>query len=164
VTGDLRFVLSDSVADAAASAFAVQESRIRALLPEVEVRHRGGSSLPGVLTIGDVDVHVRVEAAAFAVARDALGELYEPFHEDVWHAAWAAFVAPVPQPRVEVALTAIGCLDDFHHGEAWDWIAADPALRERYNALKREHEGASVDAYLAAKRAFFYSLRDDQAR
>lgn len=159
MTGDLRFVLSDSDAEEAASAFAAQERRIRARLPEVEVRHRGGSSLSGVLTLGDVDVHVRVEAAAFVVARDALDELYEPFHEDVWHAEWAAFVAPASQPRVEVALTAIGCLDDFHHGEAWDWIAADPALRERYNALKREHEGGSVDAYLAAKRAFFYGLR-----
>ena len=87
--GDLRFVLSDSVADTAARAFAAQESRIRAVLPDAEVRHRGGSSLPGVLTLGDVDVHVRVDAASFAFARGALCELYEPLHADVWHAEWA---------------------------------------------------------------------------
>ena len=75
----------------------------------------------------------------------------------------AFYAAPRTHPRVEVALTARGSLDDFHHGEAWDWIAADAALLERYNALKREHEGGAVDAYLAAKRAFFYGLRDDQA-
>ena len=157
--GELRFVLSESVADEAARAFAAQESRIRAVLPDAEVRHRGGSSLSGVLTLGDVDVHVRVEAAAFVFARDALSELYEPLHPDVWHSEGAFYFTPETQPRVEVALTAIGCLDDFHHGDAWDWIAADPVLRERYNAVKREHEGGSVDDYLAAKRAFFYGLR-----
>lgn len=160
----LRFVFSDFVADETARAFAEHERRIHELLPGAEVRHRGGSSLPGVLTTGDVDVHVRTDGAAFAAARDLLRELYEPLHLDVWHAEGAFYFAPGSQPRVEVALTARGSLDDFHHGEAWDWIAADDALRERYNALKREHDGGSVDAYNAAKRAFFYGLRDDQAR
>jgi GrpB-like predicted nucleotidyltransferase (UPF0157 family) len=156
----LGFVLSDLVVDETSHAFAEHERWICEFLPDAEVRHRGGSSLPGVLTMGDVDVHVRVDAPAFAAARDLLCELYEPLHLDVWHAEWAGYLAPGSQPRVEVALTAIGSLDDFHHGEAWDWIAADAALRERYNALKREHEGGSVDAYNAAKRAFFYGLRE----
>jgi GrpB-like predicted nucleotidyltransferase (UPF0157 family) len=160
----LRFVLSDFVADETARAFAEHERRIRELLPDAEVRHRGGSSLPGVLTMGDVDVHVRTDGAAFAAARDLLCELYEPLHPGVWHSEGAFYVAPGSQPRVEMALTVKGSLDDFHHGDAWDWIAADAELRERYNALKREHEGGVVDAYNAAKRAFFYGLRDDQAR
>ena len=159
----LQFVLSDLVAGETARAFAEHEPRIHELLPDAEVRHRGGSSLPGVLTTGDVDVHVRIDGPAFAAARDLLCELYEPLHQGVWHAEGAFYAALGTHPRVEVALTARGSLDDFHHGEAWDWIAADAALLERYNALKREHEGGSVDAYNAAKRAFFYGLRDDQA-
>jgi GrpB-like predicted nucleotidyltransferase (UPF0157 family) len=161
-SGPLRFVLSDLVADETALAFAEHDRRIRELLSEAEVRHRGGSSVLGVLTMGDVDVHVRVDVPAFAAARDRLCELYEPLHPAIWHDEGAFYFAPGTQPRVEVALTVRGSLDDFHHGEAWDWIAADAALRQRYNEVKREHEGGDVDAYLAAKRAFFYGLRDDQ--
>jgi len=109
-----------------------------------------------VLTTGDVDLQVRTEPESFIAARDALCELYEPHVPDAWHLEGAFFVAPDSHPTVEVALTAIGSLDDLHHGEAWDRIAADPNLIERYNSLKRAHEGGPVDDYLAAKRAFFY--------
>jgi hypothetical protein len=61
-------------------------------------------------------------------------------------------------PEVEirqVALTVIRTLDDLHHGDAWQAIAADPDLIERYNAMKRAHEGGLTAAYDAAKRDFF---------
>jgi GrpB-like predicted nucleotidyltransferase (UPF0157 family) len=151
----LTFLLSDLVAEEAAAAFAEHERRIRARLPDVEIRHTGGTSVPGVLTTGDVDLHVRTDRRSFERARDALCELYEPHHPDAWHAEGAFFVAPGSEPPVEVALTAIGSLDDLHHGEAWRRIAADRDLVERYNALKREHEGGSDEDYQAAKRAFF---------
>jgi GrpB-like predicted nucleotidyltransferase (UPF0157 family) len=110
-----------------------------------------------VLTSGDVDVHVRVEKESFESAVDALARVYEPFHRDAWSGGESAFFfAQGAQPPVEIALTVVGSLDDFHHGEAWDRIAADPGLIERYNELKREFEGASTGEYDAAKRAFFY--------
>jgi GrpB-like predicted nucleotidyltransferase (UPF0157 family) len=155
VTARLAFVLSDAVVDDAARTFAEHARRIRARLPNAEVRHRGGTSVTGVLTSGDVDAHVRVERGSFELARNALGALYEPLYPDAWSDESAYFVAADAQPAVEVALTVMGTLDDLHHGEAWDRIAHDPALRERYNSLKREHEGGSADAYAAAKRAFF---------
>jgi uncharacterized protein len=152
----LTFLVSDLVADDAAAAFAEHERRIRDRLPDVEIRHTGGTSIPGVLTTGDVDLQVRAGRESFEVARDVLCELYEPHHLDAWHAEGAFFASPGSRPRVEVALTAIGSLDDLHHGDAWQRIAADRDLIERYNALKREHEGGSVADYEAAKRAFFY--------
>jgi GrpB-like predicted nucleotidyltransferase (UPF0157 family) len=148
--------MSDVFAEKAAAAFAEHARRIHDRLPHVEVRHTGGTSIPGVLTGGDVDLQVRVEPSSFESAREALSELYEPFHLDVWHEEGAFFTAPGSDPHVEVALTAIGGLDDLHHGDAWRRIAADPDLIERYNAMKREHEGGAIEDYLAAKRAFFY--------
>jgi GrpB-like predicted nucleotidyltransferase (UPF0157 family) len=113
--------------------------------------------VPGVLTSGDVDVHVRVETESFESALDVLSGLYEPFHRDAWSAEESAFFfSPGAQPPVEIALTVIGSRDDFHHGEAWDRIAADPSLIERYNQLKRRFEGARRGEYDAAKRALFY--------
>jgi len=155
VTG-LRFRMSDDFAEEATAAFAEHERRIRKRLPDAEVRHTGATSIPGVLTSGDVDLQVRVGRGAFGAARDALCELYEPHHPEVWHSEGAFFTAPGSEPRVELALTAIGGLDDLHHGDAWLRIAADPDLVERYNAMKREHEGGPIDDYNAAKRAFFY--------
>jgi GrpB-like predicted nucleotidyltransferase (UPF0157 family) len=153
---DLTFRPSDEFANSARAAFAAHARRIRERIPDAEVRHTGGTSIPGVLTGGDVDLQVRVAPERFPEARDVLSELYEPFHLDAWHAEGAFYTAPGSEPQVEVALTAIGCLDDLHHGEAWDRIAADPGLLEQYNAMKRAHEGGALDAYLAAKRAFFY--------
>lgn len=148
--------MSDGLAEEAAAAFAEHEARIRERLPDVEIRHIGGTSVPGVLTMGDdVDLQVRTDEQSFEAVRDVLSELYESHYVHVWHAEGAYFFAPDSRPRVEIALSAIGSLDDLHHGEAWQRIAADRDLVERYNALKREHEGGSIDDYLAAKRDFF---------
>ena len=153
---ELSFALSDVVAGEAAAAFATHERRIRARLPDVEVRHTGGTSIPGVLTSADVDLHVRTDRESFEAARDALLELYEPIHREGWHSEGAFFAAPGSDPPVELALTATGSLDDLHHGEAWQLIAANPNLIERYNTLKRAHRGGSPEEYQTAKRAFFY--------
>ena len=152
----MAFVRSDALSERAASVFAEHERRIRDRLPDVEVRHRDGASITGVLTTGDVDVHVRATASAFAHAREALLALYEPMYVDAWTEESAFFADPASQPLVEVALTVVGTLDDLHHGAAWDQIAADGQLRQRYNALKREHAGRPLGDYQAAKRAFFH--------
>jgi GrpB-like predicted nucleotidyltransferase (UPF0157 family) len=154
----LTFVWSDSVAEEAAAVFAAHALRIRARLPHVEIRHHGGTSVPGLLTSGDVDLHVRADERWFEPARDLLSELYEPLFPDEWDSEVAYFVAPGTQPPVEIVLTLSGSVDDLHHGEAWRRILADHDLAERYNALKRKHEGGAIDDYKAAKRYFFRQI------
>jgi GrpB-like predicted nucleotidyltransferase (UPF0157 family) len=151
----LTFVFSDDVAEEAVAAFKAHERRIRERLPDIEIRHTGGTSVPGVLTTGDVDLQVRTAKDSFAMVRDVLCGLYEPLHPEAWHSEGAFFFAAGSEPPVEVALTAIGGLDDLHHGDAWRQLAADPDLIERYNGLKREHEGGLTADYQAAKRDFF---------
>ena len=136
--------------------FRDHERLIRERLPDAEIKHRGGTSVPGVLTSGDVDIHVRVSDGSFPTARVALIGIYDAIHRDAWSPGESAFfAAPGSEPPVEIALTVIGSRDDLHHGEAWNRIAADPKLLERYNDLKRECEDASPGEYDAAKRAFF---------
>lgn len=152
----VEFFPSDLVKAEAAAVFAFHERRIGERLPYAEIRHTGGTSLPGVLTSGDVDLHVRVSAQSFQAARDVLGELYEPHVPDAWHSEGAFFADPGSDPPVELALTVIGTLDDLHHGEAWRRIATDPSLLGRYNAMKRAQQGRSIEEYQAAKRRFFH--------
>lgn len=151
----MRFFLSDLIADKAKAAYDEHARKIRERLPNVEVRHVGGSSVPGLLTNGDVDLQVRVTEAGYGAARQVLCEMYEPKCRERWRES-AYFFAPSSDPRVEIALTVIGNIDDLHHGESWRRIAADPVLIERYNALKRSQEGRSLEDYQAAKREFFY--------
>ena len=150
-----KFFPSESFARQASAAYAEHSRRIRERLPHADVRHVGGTSVPGLLTTGDVDLHVRVEPEGFAAARDVLRQLYEPLYEDRWRES-AYFFDPESVPRVELALTEIGNIDDLHHGEAWRRIANDPDLVERYNDLKRACEGRTTEEYAAAKRDFFY--------
>jgi len=152
---ELRFFPSELIAGEAAAAYEEHAQRILDRLPGVEVRHVGGTSVPGLLTTGDVDLHVRTSADSFDAVRDVMCELYEPLYPDRWRES-AYFFDADSEPRVEIALTIVGNIDDLHHGEAWRRIAADPELIERYNALKRAHDGGSVDEYQAAKREFFY--------
>ena len=159
----LHFVWSQSIAERAAATFREHERSLRERLPGARVRHTGGSSVPGVLTSGDVDLQVSVHEEAFSAARDVLCELYEPLYRDAWPEDAAYFTARDGDPAVEVALTVIGTLDDWHHGAVWDRIAADPRLIDEYNALKRAHEGGSEASYNAAKRAFFSTHFPPQA-
>jgi DNA-binding transcriptional LysR family regulator len=154
----LSFVWSDYVAGEAAAVFAVHARRIRERLPQVEIRHHGSTSVPGLLTSGDVDLHVRADEHWFEPARELLSELYEPLFADEWDSEVAYFVASGAQPPVEIVLTLIGSVDDLYHGEAWQRIMVDHGLAERYNALKREHEGGSLADYKAAKRDYFHKI------
>ena len=154
----VSFVPSDVVSDETVAVFAAHARRIRGPLPNVEVRHHGGTSLPGLLTQGDVDLHVRAVRRDFEPARDALEELYEPLFPEEWDAEVAYFRAPDSQPLVEVVLTVIGSLDDRYHYDAWQLIAADHDVADRYNDMKRSLEGAALDDYKAAKRDFFREL------
>jgi GrpB-like predicted nucleotidyltransferase (UPF0157 family) len=154
----LTFVWSDSVAEEAAAVFAAHALRIHECLPHVEIRHHGGTSLPGLLTSGDVDLHVRADEQWFEPARELLSELYEPLFPDEWDSEVAYFAALGAQPPVEIVLTLTGSVDDLHHGEAWQRIMVDNELAELYNALKREHEGGSLAEYKAAKRDFFRKI------
>ena len=152
---DLTFVLSDTLAHDALEAFATQRNRIQERLPRAEILHIGGTSLPGLLTTGDVDIVVRVDARDFGTAKELLSGLYSDLHPEAWTADGAFFEALDEQMHVEFALTVTGSLVDLHHAEAWRRIRSDPALVESYNAVKRAHEGGSIDEYLAAKRLFF---------
>jgi GrpB-like predicted nucleotidyltransferase (UPF0157 family) len=154
----LTFVPSDSIAAETAAVFAAHAERIRQLLPQVEVRHHGGSAVPGLVTSGDVDIHVRADAQSFPAAQAALSGLYEPVLLEKWDGEVAYLRARDANPPVEVVLTLTGSLDDRFHKDAWERILADPALVARYNALKLDRVGGEIDDYKTAKREFFWEV------
>jgi GrpB-like predicted nucleotidyltransferase (UPF0157 family) len=136
---------------------------VLAVVPEAEVLHTGGSSLPGLDTAGDVDVHVRVPAAAFARAREALRARLAVRRSELWQDDFATFAVPGAALPAEVALTARGGEHDRRFTEGWARLRADPALVDELNRLKRETAG-DRRRYEAAKGAFFERLTTPRAR
>ncbi len=131
-------------------------------VPAAEVLHTGGSSLPGLHTAGDVDVHVRVPPEGFAAARAALAARLAVRRPELWQDGFATFAVPGAALPAEVALTARDGEHDRRFTAAWDRLRAEPALVEELDRLKRETAG-DRGRYEAAKGAFFARLAADGA-
>ncbi|WP_157973925.1 GrpB family protein [Desertihabitans aurantiacus] len=114
----------------------------------------GGSSLPGLLTKGDVDLHLRVAPGELAAAVERLRTVAEPVHPAIWTDEFATFERREP-PVVGIAVTVVGGEHDTRFVRGWARLRDDPAARHRYNELKR---GTDVEA---AKSAFFDALARD---
>lgn len=113
-----------------------------------ELTLTGGSSLPGLLTKGDIDLHLRVSDADFPQAVERLRDVAAAAHPEIWTGSFATFER-AEEPAVGIAVTVIGSEHDVRFTSAWAHLAEDSAAREEYNALKRSAP------YEAAKSRFF---------
>ena len=153
----VRFSSDAALFDRAARLYAEVEPRLRALLPAADIQHVGSTAVPGSVTKGDLDVVVRVEPAAFAAADKLLGKHFDRNLGSDHNAEFAAFSVADTQPELGIQLVAIGGGAD--HFLAWrDRLVADPELRAAYDGLKTRFDGASMDAYRAAKGEFIRGI------
>lgn len=113
-----------------------------------ELSLTGGSSLPGLLTKGDIDLHLRVRADRFESAVERLRAVAGAVHPEIWTRTFATFER-TDEPAVGIAVTVIGCGHDIRFTSGWARLAEDPDARDEYNALKRAEE------YEDAKSEFF---------
>jgi ribosomal protein S18 acetylase RimI-like enzyme len=115
----------------------------------------GGSSLPGVLTKGDIDLHLRVAAAEYAGAVARLSGLYPIGSPHAWSGTLAVF--DVPRARATgLAVTPVGSEHDVRFRSTWRTLRRHPELLEEYNAVKTAAWGSS--RYDEQKSAFFTSI------
>lgn len=119
--------------------------RIASLVPGADVRLTGSASVPG-LDAADVDLVV-LSDDVHATAR-LLARAYPRLYPEEWRDDWAAFRDPGP-PQVDVVVTRPGSRGDAHHRLAWELLAADPQLVEKYRSVKGD---------VAQKAAFFERL------
>ncbi|WP_156223693.1 hypothetical protein [Pseudactinotalea suaedae] len=131
-----------------------EQQRLEPLLPGVELRLTGGSSLPGAITGGDIDLHCRV-TGDFDHAVSVLTDLYVPVKAEIWGPTLATFEVPDELP-VGLAATPVGSEHDRFFLSSWAQLAAEPGLLEEYNALKRTYHG--TDVYEEKKAEFFGRL------
>ncbi|MGN7454115.1 GrpB family protein [Paenibacillus pasadenensis] len=141
----------------AEAAFRREAARIRELLPDADVQHIGSTAVPGSRTKGDLDLQVRVPQERMAEAEAALERLYDDNEGSGRTESFRSFKRDDADPPLGVQLTAIGSDMDFF-AQLRDALAADPQLRERYDALKLRFDGESMDEYREAKAAFFAEI------
>src|SRR5687767_8100370 len=127
-----------------ARAFNAERRRILAVVPDAEVIHTGATSLPTMLTRGDLDIHVRVAADSFPAAVEALRGCYRDYRPEMWTGGFAAFVGEGGALPVGVVLTAAGGEHDVRFTTAWARLSADPTLVDELNALKRSRAAAGT--------------------
>ena len=115
----------------------------------------GGTSVAGALTVGDVDLHLRVPPEAFDPTVALLSEHLAVASPAAWAPTLAVFAVPAALPT-GLAVTPVGSEHDVRFTRCWQRLAAEPALLAEYNAVKAEHVGTSE--YEAEKSAFFDRL------
>ena len=140
----MRFRLASELWPLVDRAFQYHSREIRLLVPSATVDHVGATSVPGLLTKGDLDLLVRVPPEELETAEAALRLRY-PGLVDGTEAELPVGIEVVAEgsPRAQRVLALKRA------------FRTRPELVEQANALKREHEGGDPAAYEAAKQAFY---------
>ncbi|MVA75931.1 hypothetical protein GC722_07835 [Auraticoccus sp. F435] len=162
---------SDEVLPLARRVLAVEQQRLAALGVPGELVLTGASSLPGVLTRGDVDLHLRVAPERFDAAVAALRRVHPVVHPEIWSpGSLATFALDTPGPDTPgldvdlpagLAVTALGSEHDVRFTRCWAVLAAEPELVSRLNQLKRSAARLGEGEYEHRKSTFFDSLLRD---
>ncbi len=147
----MALLRSDDLMPVAARIAAEVRERLASLLPAYELVHTGGTSVPGALTKGDVDLHLRVAPTDFAATVGVLRGLYRSVHPEIWQDTLATFAVEASLPT-GIAVTPIGSEHDVRFRRSWELLRADPRLLARYNAMKQGGD------YEDRKSAFFDSI------
>jgi GrpB-like predicted nucleotidyltransferase (UPF0157 family) len=158
MTTSPSFKPSEAFAATANAEFEAHRAKIASAVPDADIHHVGGTSVPGALTKGDLDVQVRVAPERFASAVSQLSALYAKSKRDVWADGFATFEAPGLAEPAAISVVAIGSAYDWCGAALWDLLRAEPDLLRRYNELKAKHDGGSWDDYEDAKNVFFREL------
>jgi GrpB-like predicted nucleotidyltransferase (UPF0157 family) len=150
----VRLRPAEEFRERASAIAAAERERLRTMGVPGQLELTGGSSVPGALTRGDVDLHLRVRPADFAATVARLRRAYEVVHPEIWAPTLATFAVPAALPA-GLAVTPAGSEHDLRFTRSWRLLAADPALVDEYNAVKL---AAGEDDYEDRKSAFFDRL------
>jgi len=148
-------VWSDGLLDEARQVRARVATELARLLIAGDLELTGALSVPGALTKGDVDLHLRVGAGDFADVVNRLRAVLPIASPHAWAATLAVFEVPGPVPT-GLAVTPRGSEHDSRFRLAWQRLRHDPSLLAEYNALKADSVGTA--GYDERKSRFFSAI------
>ncbi len=136
--------------------------RLAAVLPhDTAIEHVGASAIPGALSKGDLDIAVRVPAAAAhaGVVQRLCALRYVPARDTLRTHTLCMLQWPNTDEAHALQVVAAGSRFDMFTTFR-DALRAQPALVARYNQLKTDAANGTEDAYRAAKAAFIREVLD----
>jgi hypothetical protein len=134
----------------------VTRQRLAGLAIPGELSLTGSSSIPGLLTKADVDLHLRTSGSSFDGVVLRLRRSFPVAEPNAWAPTLAVFVVPGTGRPTGLAVTPVGSEHDRRFTLAWTRLSADARLRDEYNALKLG--AADADSYRDLKSRFFDRL------
>ncbi|NKY41624.1 GrpB family protein, partial [Cellulomonas septica] len=153
---------AEDLHDAAVEVVDAERAKLAAACVPGELVWVGASSVPGALTRGDVDLHLRVPPEEFDAAVALVRRDHAVVHPEIWCATLATFAVDAPLPA-GLAVTPLGSEHDVRFTRTWALLRADPALLAEHNRVKAEADEAAPDEYEARKSAFFDRVLADGA-
>ncbi len=136
-------------------------AQLRSALPEATIEHIGSSAMPGVISKGDLDVFVGVDADQFASAVKSIGQLGFRVKEDTLRTdqlcPFEGFGFPLD---VGIQLVELGSrFESFRRFR--ELLTSNLYLRDRYNQVKRAAAPLDENSYRAAKQKFIQEVLCD---
>ena len=128
---------------------------VRALLPAAEVAHVGGTSIPGAMTKGDIDLLINVPHDTVDAS---LLVLQIGFPDATASASVEGMLLKVPGSALplDLLITERGAEDPAARGRAR--LLSDPDALAALNRLKQRFNGKPMASYRRAKDVFFQQL------
>ena len=152
------FIPSLSYLQAVAGLFEQHRQNILDSLPTARVEHIGATSVPGLLTKGDLDLQVAVSPPEFDRAVVLLQTKYSTHQLENWTNSFASFkVEKASDLPIGVQLVIQDSKGDIFI-KSRDLLLARPEKVQELNRLKQLHEDRDMDTYIEDKGKFFELL------
>ncbi|SRR5690554_5517593 len=153
----VTFKHEKSFRNQAEKVFEKHKKKINEIIPTAEIHHVGSTAIPGSITKGDVDLHVRVEESDFSKAKEMLAQVYEINKGSTQTDYFCAFEEDEELLPVGIQLSIKGSELDFF----WTvtlFLKDNDYFLNKYNKTKKQFEGQSMDAYRKAKSELFEEI------
>ena len=141
----------------AAQAFETHTHKLHTLLPHAEIEHIGSTAIPGSVTKADLDILILVTADFFEATDKTLSMHYQRNLESDRNSSFSSFILPNSEPPLGIQLVVKASeYDNFLQFR--NTLRKNVDLVEKYNQLKRLHNGKPMKEYRQEKNSFIESV------
>lgn len=125
------------------------------VFPSAEAYDMGSTSIPGLLTKGDLDINLRVGKKDYKRAISYMSKSFDRSQLENWNDGFASFASKgdIEGIPVGIQITVKGHEEDKFFKQL-ELLKSDPSLIKKYNDIKKEYNGREMDDYRKAKWKF----------
>ena len=156
----LRFIEPSKYQEKCEALYRNFKDRIEAIVPTALIVHIGSSSIPGLISKGDLDIYVGVEESEHADSVEKLTDAGYTIKKDTLRTEQLCMLE-TENRNVALQIVARGSKFDRAFLSFSERMRSSEALKERYNQLKRESIDLSETEYRERKAKFIESVLAD---